>query len=162
AEERQDRVLQRARGDRHLPRDRDAGRKGQGLRDGETGAGDSARGGADGELPPEPDQGAERRRRPRGDPARSTARRLRPQTEKSGETAGGESQSSGEKTSGQKSPGEENGRRQKNRRPEKSSETLGGSRANRENDQVVAQRPAAAADGVAPQPLGHLLELQPG
>ena len=47
------------------------------LRDGEAGAGDPPRGGADGGLPPGPDQVADRRGGARGDPRRPAARRLR-------------------------------------------------------------------------------------
>ena len=55
AQEREDRVLQRARGDRHLHRDRDARRSGRRQGDGEAGARHPPRRGADGEVPRRPD-----------------------------------------------------------------------------------------------------------
>src|SRR5205085_3634493 len=98
--ERQDGVLQRARGDRHLPGDRDAGGESRRLRDGETGALDPPRGGADGRVPPRADQIAERRRRPGRHPGRA-AQTGHLESEKTGAE-----KISGEKTRGEKSAAE--------------------------------------------------------
>src|SRR3954453_6572256 len=91
AEERQDRVLQRARGDRHLPGDRDAGGEGQRHGDGEAGARDPPRGGADGDLLAGPDQaigGCGRARRHSGTAAERRQAAAPSETESRNEKSG--------------------------------------------------------------------------
>ena len=82
-EEREDPVLQRARGDRHLHGDRDPRRERRRRRHREARPGDPPRRGADGEVPRDADPGADQGRRQRGGagvrapqrPRRTTTRR---------------------------------------------------------------------------------------